>query len=194
MATLRTLCVYCGSNAGTDPVFTELARALGRCCAEAGVGIVFGGGRVGLMGQLAEAALASGGRVVGIMPEHLRRLEVGYEEVSELVVVESMHARKALMAERSDAFCVLPGGVGTLDEMIEIITWKQLRLHDKPIVLLDQGGFWQPLLRLFAHQREAGFLRPAHLGLFDVVDSLDGVFEAIARHPEPTIETRAGRV
>lgn len=194
MATLRTLCVYCGASVGARPGYAALARALGRRCAETGVTIVFGGGRVGLMGQLAEAALEARGRVIGIIPEHLQRLEVGFSDASELVVVDSMHTRKALMAERSDAFCVLPGGVGTLDEMMEIITWKQLALHDKPIVLLDHEGFWQPLLKVFAFQETEGFLRGAHRRLFQVAQDLDGVFEEIARQPEPKIATVQSRL
>ncbi len=173
---------------GSEPSYAALAQSLGRRCAQQGVAIVFGGGRVGLMGVLAEAALDAGGHVIGIIPEHLEQLEVGYTEVSELLVVDSMHTRKRLMAERSDAFCVLPGGFGTLDEMFEILTWKQLGLHDKPVTILDQEGFWQPLLQLFAHQHASGFLRPQHLGLFDVVPDIDGLFEAIARHPEPRVD------
>lgn len=188
MATLKTLCVYCGSKLGGEPGYTELAQALGRRCAEQGVAIVFGGGRVGLMGALAEAALNGGGHVIGIIPEHLERLEVGYTDVSELLVVDSMHTRKRLMAERSDAFCVLPGGFGTLDEMFEILTWKQLGLHDKPVVILDHEGFWQPLLQLFAHQQAAGFLRPEHIGLFDVAPDVDSLFEAIDRRHEPKVD------
>lgn len=194
MATLKTLCVYCGSNAGNEPAYAGLARALGTACAERGVSIVFGGGRVGLMGILAEASLNAGGHVIGIIPEHLDRLEVGYTAVSELHVVDSMHSRKHMMAERSDAFCILPGGFGTLDEMFEILTWKQLGLHDKPVAILDHDGFWQPLLQLFAHQQAAGFLKPGHTGLFDVVGDVDGVFAAIARHREPELGLLGARL
>ena len=193
MAQLRTLCVYCGSSAGAGQGYTTLAESLGRRCAEQGVRLIYGGGEVGLMGVLADAALAGGGEVVGIIPEHLVRREVGHETVTDYVVVDSMHARKQAMFERADAFCVLPGGIGTLDETIEILTWKQLGLHDKPVVLLDHDGFWQPLLQLFAHQQAAGFLRPDNALLFDVVPDADGLFEAIARHPEPTIPVRPER-
>lgn len=193
MATLSSLCVYCGSRNGRDPAYVGLARALGTACAERGVTIVFGGGHVGLMGELAGAAMAAGGSTVGIIPEHLQKREVAYAGVSELLVVDSMHTRKRLMAERADAFCVLPGGLGTVDETVEIVTWKQLGLHDKPIVLLDHDGFWQPLLRLFAHQEAAGFVDGGYTGLFDVVPDLDGLFAAVERHPEPTVPEAAER-
>ncbi|RDD60870.1 TIGR00730 family Rossman fold protein [Ferruginivarius sediminum] len=194
MATLTSLCVYCGSATGADTAYAALARKLGRRCAADGVTVVFGGGRVGLMGILAEAAMDAGGEAVGIIPEHLRAREVGYDGLSELIVVDSMHTRKALMAERADAFCVLPGGIGTLDEMVEIITWKQLGLHDKPIVLLDHDGYWQPLLQLFQHQQQAGFLRPEHARLFSVVGDLDGMFQAIAKAPESTMAPSTARI
>jgi uncharacterized protein (TIGR00730 family) len=194
MATLTSLCVYCGSAAGADSAYAALARELGRRCAVDGVTVVFGGGRVGLMGILAEAAMDAGGEVIGIIPEHLRAREAGYDGLSELVVVDSMHTRKALMAERADAFCVLPGGIGTLDEMVEIITWKQLGLHDKPIVLLDHDGYWQPLLQLFRHQQQAGFLRPEHAGLFSVAGDLNGMFEAVAKAPESTLPPSTTRI
>ena len=193
MAKLETLCVYCGSSAGAAQGYAGLAETLGQRCAEAGVRVVYGGGKVGLMGILADAALAAGGEVVGIIPEHLVRREVGHALVSDYLVVDSMHARKQAMFERADAFCVLPGGIGTLDEAVEILTWKQLDLHDRPVVLIDHDGFWQPLLQLFAHQQAAGFLKPAHMRMFEVVADVDGLFEAIARHPEPSIPARPER-
>lgn len=185
MADLRRLCVYCGSRHGASPGYATLAAALGRRCAAAGVGVVFGGGRVGLMGELASATIAAGGAITGIIPDHLRQREVAHPDLTELVVVDSMHARKRIMAERADAFCVLPGGLGSLDEVVEIITWKQLGLHEKPIVLLDHAGFWQPFLDLLAHQAALGFVDGAHRELFDVAADIDGVFAAIERHPEP---------
>ena len=186
MAHLDTLCVYCGSSPGAAQAYGAVARELGRRCAENGVGVVYGGGTVGLMGQVAEAAVSAGGRVTGIIPRHLMRREVGRQTDSQLVVVDSMHERKQAMFERSDAFCSLPGGIGTLDETIEILTWKQLGLHDKPVLLIDHDGFWQPLFDLFAHQQAAGFLKPDHVELFEVVPDIDRLFRAIAAHPEPT--------
>ena len=148
---IRSVCVYCGAKAGRDPAWAEAAVALGRGLAERGVEMVYGGGRVGLMGIAADAALQAGGKVVGVIPRFLRRAEVGHGAVTQLVLVETMHERKQRMSEIADAFVILPGGLGTLDEMFEIVTWKQLGLHDKPIVVADIGGFWQPLRELLDH-------------------------------------------
>ena len=182
---IRALCVYCGSSNAVAARHLEAAAELGRLAAERGIGIVFGGGHVGLMGALADGALEAGGKVTGIIPEHLRDLEVGHRGVTEMIVVDSMHARKRRMAEISDAFCALPGGLGTLDETFEIITWKQLGLHDKPVVLVNLDGFWDPLLALLAHQLEAGYIRPQHAGLYRVVTRIESVFDAIKAAPPP---------
>lgn len=187
MAELRSLCVYCGSSNQVDPAHLEGARGLGALAARRGVEIVFGGGHVGLMGALADGALEAGGRVTGIIPKHLEAREVGHEGVSEMIVVDSMHTRKRRMFERSDAFCILPGGLGTLDETFEIITWKQLSLHDKPIVLVNLAGYWDPLLKMFEHQIEAGYLRPRHSRLFHVVERIESVFDALEAAPAPVL-------
>jgi uncharacterized protein (TIGR00730 family) len=159
MEAIRNVCVYCGSSAGTNPRFIEAAEALGRALAEAEVGLVFGGGGDGLMGRVARAALASGGRVTGIIPRFLMAREHALIDGQELVVVDGMHQRKQLMFERADAFIALPGGVGTLEELVEQLTWAQLQRHRKPILLADIDGFWRPLLALFAHMRNLGFIR-----------------------------------
>lgn len=185
MTTLRTLCVYCGSSGKVDTRHLEAASNLGRLAAERGVTIVFGGGRVGSMGRLADGALAAGGRVVGIIPEHLQDWEVGHMGVQDLEVVKSMHSRKARMCALSDAFCILPGGLGTLDETFEIVTWRQLRLHDKPIVIANLDGYWTPLLALIDHQSKAGFIRAENHALFQVVDQIEQVFDAVSAAPEP---------
>ena len=187
MAELRALCVYCGSSDRVDDRHLAAAAALGRAAAERGVRIVFGGGRVGLMGVLADAALGAGGSVTGIIPRHLMALEVGHEAIGDLRIVATMHERKMLMCDISDAFCVLPGGFGTLDETFEIVTWRQLQLHDKPVVLVNLAGFWDPLVALIEHQAAAGYVRPAHLDLFQVVDSIEAVFDSVAAAPEPTL-------
>ncbi len=185
MATLGTLCVYCGASGQVDPLHLEAATELGSRAAQRNVGIVFGGGRVGLMGRLADGALAAGGRVIGIIPEHLMDREVGHEGTTELEVVDSMHRRKARMCQLSDAFCILPGGLGTLDETFEIITWRQLRLHDKPIVIVNVDDFWRPLLDLIGHQTDQGYLSYNNETLFKVVSEVDEVFEAVEAAPEP---------
>jgi len=159
MEPIRSVCVYCGSSAGSNPRFADAADALGRALAEAEVGLVFGGGGDGLMGRVARAALAAGGRVTGIIPKFLLRREHALVGAQEFVVVDSMHERKQLMFERADAFVALPGGVGTLEELVEQLTWAQLQRHRKPVLLADIDGFWRPLLALFAHMRNLGFIR-----------------------------------
>ena len=190
----RALCVYCGSSNAVDPRHLPAATELGQEAAQRGIEIVFGGGNVGLMGALAEGALGAGGSVTGIIPEHLRALEVAHEGCSDLIVVDSMHTRKRRMFELSDAFCVLPGGLGTLDETMEILTWRQLALHDKPVVLVNVEGFWDPLVALFAHQIEAGYIRPQHARLLRVVERVGSVFDALAEAPAPTLATETGRL
>ena len=156
---LRNVCVYCGSSPGTDPRFSAEAEALGIALAKAGIGLVYGGGNNGLMGTIARAVLDAGGRVTGIIPDFLEKRELMLREAQELIVVPDMHTRKRLMFERADAFVALPGGVGTLEELVEQMTWVQLGRHGKPVLIADIGGFWKPLLSLFAHMRESGFIR-----------------------------------
>ena len=151
MSPPRSVCVFCGSGFGSDPAFREAARTTGDLLARHGAEVVYGGGRVGLMGVVADAALAAGGRVVGIIPRHLARAEVEHAGLTELIETETMSQRKALMIERADAFVVLPGGLGTLDELLEVLTLRQLGLHDKPTVMVDLGGYWQGLAGLFDH-------------------------------------------
>ncbi len=187
MSDVTSLCVYCGSSSRVDEAYKTAARDLGGLVGARGWQLVYGGGRVGLMGIVAESALAAGGRVVGIIPEHIQKLEVEHTGLTELHVVDSMHTRKRMMVERSDAFVVLPGGLGTLDEAFEILTWKQLALHDKPVVIADIGGYWRPLLALMDHMIEAGFCRPANAGLYTVVSRIEDVPEALARAPVPRL-------
>ncbi|MFM2045634.1 MAG: hypothetical protein RLY86_4210, partial [Pseudomonadota bacterium] len=163
MSHIRSVCVYCGSANGVEEIYKDSARDLGRRIAAEGLRLVYGGGRVGLMGICADAALAAGGEVVGIIPEHIQKLEVDHTGLTELHVVESMHIRKAMMVEQSDAFAILPGGIGTLDEAFEIITWRQLMLHDKPVVIVNVNGFWNPLIALLDHMQDTGFMRKPNL-------------------------------
>jgi uncharacterized protein (TIGR00730 family) len=157
---LTRICVYCGSSLGTDPLFVRLADDLGRDMARRGIGLVYGGGDVGLMGTVARAVLEGGGHVTGIIPEFLRARENMLEDVQDTLVVPDMHTRKSAMFERADAFVALPGGIGTLEELVEQMTWAQLGRHSKPILLLNANGFWKPLLTLIAHMRSHGFIRP----------------------------------
>ena len=171
------VCVFCGSRDGVDRRFTEAAAETGRLIAEAGRTLVYGGGRVGLMGVTADAALKAGGRVEGVLPERLAGVELRHEGITELHVVPDMHTRKAMMAERSDAFLALPGGLGTLEELFEIITWRQIGYHAKPVALLNTAGFWEPLLAAVEAMAAAGFIYgdPA-----DVVAVYDTPAEAVA--------------
>ena len=160
MSEIRNVCVYCGSAAGSDPAFVAAAAELGRALAKAGIGLVYGGGDRGLMGVVAHHVLDHGGRVIGIIPEFLKQREIPLDAAQELISVPDMHTRKRLMFERADAFVALPGGVGTLEELVEQLTWAQLGRHTKPVLIADIGGFWRPLLSLFAHMRQNGFIRP----------------------------------
>lgn len=157
---VKNICVYCGSGPGRSPVYAEAARTLGRAMVNANIGLVYGGGSLGLMGEIARTMLDHGGRVTGIIPEFLSVREKMLKEVQDLVVTHSMHERKQIMFDKSDAFVALPGGIGTLEELVEQLTWAQLGQHTKPIVLGDVDGFWTPLLSLIDHMREEAFVRP----------------------------------
>lgn len=185
MPNIRRLCVYCGSSGGVDSLYREAASELGARLARAGIGLVYGGGRVGLMGLMADAALAAGREVVGIIPSRLRDAELAHPGATELVIVESMHERKRLMAEKADAFAILPGGIGTLDEMFEAVTWKQLGLHDKPILLVDVAGYWAPLRALLDHIVAEGFARPQTHALLQIVPTVAAVMAVLAEAPRP---------
>lgn len=160
MTDIKTVCVYCGSGPGTNPHFVEAAQAFGKALAESGVGLVYGGGSIGLMGAVAAATLEHGGMVTGIIPDFLVKRENAMTGVQEMIVTHDMHERKRLMFERSDAFVALPGGIGTLEELVEQLTWQQLGRHSKPILLANIDGFWEPLMNLLAHMRSTAFIRP----------------------------------
>ena len=194
MSDLHSICVYCGSGPGADPVFAEIAKALGRHIAEAGVGLVYGGGNVGLMGTVARAVLENGGHVTGIIPEFLKSRERMLAEIQETIIVPDMHTRKRLMFERADAFVALPGGIGTLEELVEQMTWAQLGQHTKPILMLSVNGFWRPLLQLFAHMRQFGFIRPGLELNYLVAEEVEDVLPMLAKAARRAPETKPGRV
>jgi uncharacterized protein (TIGR00730 family) len=177
---IERLCVYCGSSDGADPRYRAAASELGAGLAARGIELVYGGGRNGLMGAVADAVLAGGGRATGIIPVHLQHREVAHPGLSELVVVADMHQRKRVMAERADAFAVLPGGVGTLDETVEILSWRQLGLHQKPLVIIDIAGYWSPLAVLFEHIVGSRFAAPLVPGLVSFVPDVAALFAALA--------------
>jgi uncharacterized protein (TIGR00730 family) len=187
---MRTVCVFCGSAHGANAAYTAAARELGGELARRGLGLVYGGGRVGLMGEIATAALAAGGSVVGVIPHALAYKEIALAECSELIVVDTMHARKALMADRADAFVALPGGFGTCDELFEILTWGQLGIHRKPIGLLNVNGFFTPLLGWLDHVVAEGLLKPKHRELLLVADTAPELLTRMAAWIPPAATTK----
>ncbi len=175
----RAVCVYCGSGPGTDPQYVAAAQHLGNAIAEADLGLVYGGGSLGLMGEIARATLKGRGRVIGIIPEFLSEREKMLEEVTDLHVVDDMHVRKQMMYEASHAFVALPGGIGTLEELVEQLTWSQLGQHNKPIVIANIAGFWDPFLELLAHMRSQAFIRPGLEVGFEIVESAEDIIPTI---------------
>jgi len=185
MRTLKRVCVFCGSATGADPAFAEAARELGRAVAARGIGLVYGGGAVGLMGIAADAALQAGAEVVGVIPYGLLKREVGHGGGVEMHIVDTMHERKAKMAELSDGFVVLPGGYGTLEEAVEALTWAQLGIQAKGVVFLDVNGFWGPFLGALDHMAAQGFIRPTHRPLAMRAGSVDQALDALAGYAPP---------
>jgi uncharacterized protein (TIGR00730 family) len=176
---IDSICVFCGSRYGADGRYRAMAGRLGSLAGDAGLTVVYGGGHVGLMGALADAAMAADGRVIGYIPARLLELEVGHRAITELIVTKDMYARKAQMIDRADAFVVLPGGLGTLDELLEVVTLRQLGYHDKPIVLVSPEGYWDPLLALVDKVIEQEFAAAAVRRLYQVVDAIDQVLPAL---------------
>jgi uncharacterized protein (TIGR00730 family) len=193
MKPIASVCVYCGARSGDDPAYRTAAETLGQGLAARGLDLVFGGGNIGLMGVLSDAVRAAGGKVTGIIPRDLQRREIGGDSKDELVIVENMHERKMMMARLADAFVVLPGGLGTLDETFEIVTWRQLGFHDKPIVIADVGGYWAPMRETVASIVAHGFADPVDGVLIEWVDDVPGVFTALERAAPPSrpLDTRS---
>jgi len=173
------VCVYCASSNHVDPLYFDDARALGRLLAEAGHPLVYGGGKVGLMGEVARAIHAHGGKVIGVIPSTMTGVEIAYHDADELIITDTMRQRKQIMEDRADAFITLPGGFGTLEEISEMIVGRLLGFHDKPIVLLNSHGFYDPLLTLFDHFIKHRFAKPEHLGAFTVVDTPEAAVAAL---------------
>ena len=182
------LCVFCGSASGVRPAYLAAARELGRLLGERGAGLVYGGASVGLMGALADAALAAGAEVDGVIPRALVEREIAHAGLTRLHVVEGMHARKARMAELADAFVALPGGLGTLEELFEVWTWAQLGVHDKPLALLDVDGYFAPLLAFLAHAEAEGFVRPAHRAALVAERDPAALIQAIRAYEPPKVD------
>lgn len=178
-----SICVYCGARFGNDPAARELAQRLGELLAAKGITLIYGGGGVGLMGVLANATLKAGGKAIGIIPTFLLKREAGHPALTETVVVETMHERKMQMFERSEAFVILPGGIGTLEEFFEVLSWRTLGLHAKPIAILNLGGYWGPLQTLLRGVVDSGFAAPTHLDHVVFVDGLEALLPALAVMP-----------
>ena len=181
------LCVFCGASPGRDPAYLALARSVGAGLAARGIGVVYGGGRVGLMGAVADAALEAGGEVIGVIPTRLVDRELAHRGLTDLRVVDTLHARKALMADLSDGFIALPGGFGTLEELTEVVSWAQLDLHAKPIGLLGPDGYWDGLVGWLDHVLAEGFVAPQHRGLVAVDPDLDALLDRFAHWSPPAL-------
>jgi len=179
MSAIHSLAVFCGSRVGFNPAYAEAARVLGHGLARAGIRLVYGGGRIGIMGIVADAVLEAGGTVMGVIPKFLTQLEVAHQAVNEMVVTDSMHTRKRRLYEESDAFLTMPGGLGTFDETFEIITWRQLRLHDKPILLCDVAGWAGPIVATIDQSIAQGFAAPSCRDLFEVLQGVPAVLERL---------------
>ena len=185
---IRRLCVYCGSSNGVGPDYVDAARRLGTTLAERGIGLVYGGAHVGLMGTVADAVMAAGGDVVGVITSQLTGLEIGHQGIGDLRIVDTMHERKFLMADLADAFVALPGGLGTLEELFEVLTWNQLSIHHKGVGLLDVHGFFGPLLAMLDHAVDAGFIRPQHRAMLRVSDDPGTLVDDLAAWTAPSVE------
>lgn len=183
--TFQRLCVFCGSSQGAREIYTHAAQQLGRELAQRGIELVYGGGNVGLMGAIADAVLAAGGHVIGVIPEQLMARELGHTGIQDLRIVKTMHERKALMAELADGFIALPGGIGTYEEFFEVLTWAQLGIHEKPCALLNVDGFYDPVLHLLRHAVEERFIRETHRELIMVESEAARLLESMARHQPP---------
>ena len=190
---MKRLAVYCGSASPSDPVYIESARQVGRTLAERGIGVVYGGGRLGLMGAVADSALEAGGEVIGIIPQALVNAEVAHRGLSELHVVETMHQRKQAFTDLSDGFINLPGGTGTMDELWEALSWAQIGYHAKPVGLLNVAGYYDGLVAFYHKMADVGFLRPQHRDLLIIADTLDALLDRMAAHvpTQPIIRMNA---
>ena len=190
MTNVKSICVFCGASDGKDPRHMENAVAFGKMMAERGITLVYGGGRIGLMGAVADGVMKNGGHVIGIIPEHLDDIEVGHTGLSELIVCKSMHARKVEMFKRSDAFVTLAGGLGSLDEAFEAMTLRQLGIHDTPMVFFNALGYWDKCLAMIDGIIAEGFARESHKNLFTVANTLEEIFEQLAAEPAPKFDPR----
>ncbi|MCD9188106.1 MAG: TIGR00730 family Rossman fold protein [Pyrinomonadaceae bacterium] len=185
---MKRICVFCGSNPGIDPIYPETAEKVGKFLVSENIELVYGGGRVGLMGKIADTVMQNGGKVIGVIPHDLSEKEVAHQNLTELHIVDSMHERKAMMAELADGFIALPGGVGTFEEFCEIVTWAQLGIHTKPCALMNVGGFYDPFIAMLDHSMNQGFIRPEHRALVLVESEIGKLFQLMKAFRPPIIE------
>lgn len=188
MDNIKSLCVYCGSSIQVDEAYKNAAIEMGKILAANNIRLVYGGGKAGLMGLIADSVMDNGGEVIGIIPSHISDREIQHKELTELHIVDSMHVRKQMMVDYSDGFIVLPGGVGTLDETCEIITWRQLGIHDKPIVIANINNYWTPFLSMIDHIIDNGFMRSDDKNTFQVVTSIKDVLSTLENTPKETFD------
>ena len=182
---MKKICVFTGAASGINPLYKDAAYQMGQMIGSRGLGLVYGGGKMGLMGAVADGVLAANGGVTGIIPQFLDNVEVGHKGITDLHIIDSMHERKAMMYDISDAFVIFPGGLGTLDETMEIITWRQLGLHNKPIIIVNLNGYWDSMLIMFQNIIDQGFMHHGHTGHFDQVDDLDGLMDKLDQLFQP---------
>lgn len=185
---MKRICVFCGSNSGIDPIYLETAEKVGKFLVAENIELVYGGGRVGLMGKVADTVMENGGKVIGVIPHDLSQKEIAHQNLTELHVVDSMHQRKAMMAELADGFIALPGGVGTFEEFCEIVTWAQLGIHTKPCALMNIGGFYDAFIAMFDHSMNQGFIRPQHRALVLVESEIGKLYQLMKEYRPPIIE------
>lgn len=188
MQEIKSVCVYCGSSSKTELTFQTAAFELGKALATAGIQLVYGGGQLGLMGLVADGVIENGGRAIGFITKNLEHIEGGHSHLSELHIVDTMHTRKLKMSENADAFVILPGGFGTLDELFEILTWRQLEMHDKPLIIVNIDGYWEPLKALIHNVVEHRFARPLDEKLLIYLPSVEEVVPLLQKLPEPQVD------
>lgn len=194
MSKIKSACVYCGSSSSSNPIFDAPTIELGKALANSGITLVYGGGSPGLMGKVANSCMDAGGSVIGIIPDHILKLEIRHNDLTELHVVDNMHTRKMMMAEKSDAFVIMPGGLGTLDEAFEIMTWKYLGVHNKPVIIANIDGYWNPLIDLIQHMNAHKFVREEHMNTYVVAKTIDEVMNILLSLEKSTIPMKTDKI
>jgi hypothetical protein len=194
MSKIKSVCVYCGSSSTSNPIFDAPTIELGQSLAKSGLTLVYGGGSPGLMGKVANSCMDAGGAVIGVIPDHILKLEVRHNDLTELHIVDNMHTRKMMMAEKSDAFVIMPGGLGTLDEAFEIMTWKYLGVHNKAVIIANIDGYWNPLLELIKHMNNHKFVREEHMNTFVVAETVGEIMNILLSTEKSTATMKIDKI